>query len=180
MGQVPAYRELTVVYPEGPGRASRVTEMYHLQTAVPCRLVYDELVSGEYASSAMPAFLSLHSHDCNCQESSFLGIICSTSCLHLIFFHLPFHLPLVQGPYLILFTCVCRWGREGASWTQEVRDGNNCCPLWPSDRNFQGCFRSRGGKVHRLLWISHGILNLCLYHKIVMTYFCIWESPNCC
>lgn len=48
----------------------------------------------------------LHSHYCNRHESSSLDIICSTSCFHLIFFHFPFHIPLAQGPYLILLTRV--------------------------------------------------------------------------
>lgn len=45
---------------------------------------------------------------------------------------------------------------------------------------FPRCFGSSRGKVHGLLWISRGILNICLHHKIVTTHFLIWESPRCC
>lgn len=64
-----------------------------------------EVLSEELVLENIRAVLSQdpvpHSLYRNCQESSYLDIICLTSCLHLIFFPFPFCIPLVQSPYLI-------------------------------------------------------------------------------
>lgn len=74
----------------------------------------------------------LHSLYRSCHESSHLGIICLTSYFHLVFFPFPFHIPLGQGPSLILFTGVfpgkCPGLRESEKGAVAV-----CCAIASHD-----------------------------------------------
>lgn len=110
-------------------------------------------------------------------RSCHLGNIQGSSCPPLASSPFPAPGPLVQGP--------CWMGPPPCPLGQPRIPGESEEGAVAALRGHQtglprGAAPARGRQVQGLPWISHGLPNLCLHHRMVMTYSFIWESPDCC